>query len=63
MAQPRTLRINNATQTVTAPDDMPLLWVLRDILGMTGTGSAAASRNAAPACGAYRRQARALVPS
>ena len=37
MAQPRTLRINNATQTVTAPDDMPLLWVLRDILGMTGT--------------------------
>jgi isoquinoline 1-oxidoreductase subunit alpha len=37
MAQTRTLRINNATQTVTAPDDMPLLWVLRDILGMTGT--------------------------
>ncbi len=37
MAQPRTLHINNETQTVTAPDDMPLLWVLRDILGMTGT--------------------------
>jgi isoquinoline 1-oxidoreductase alpha subunit len=37
MTQPRTLHINNETQTVTAPDDMPLLWVLRDILGMTGT--------------------------
>jgi hypothetical protein len=32
-----------------APADMPLLWVLRDILGMTGTNSVAALPNAAPA--------------
>ena len=32
-----TLRINGSTHTVDVPDDMPLLWVLRDILGMTGT--------------------------
>ena len=31
------LRINGETRTVDAPDDMPLLWVLRDLLGMTGT--------------------------
>ena len=37
MSQSRTLKINNEIKTVTAPDDMPLLWVLRDILGMTGT--------------------------
>ncbi len=32
-----TLNINGATHSVDAPDDMPLLWVLRDLLGMTGT--------------------------
>jgi isoquinoline 1-oxidoreductase subunit alpha len=32
-----TLKINGETKDVEAPDDMPLLWVLRDILGMTGT--------------------------
>jgi isoquinoline 1-oxidoreductase alpha subunit len=32
-----TLKINGRTHTVDAPADMPLLWVLRDILGMTGT--------------------------
>ena len=32
-----TLRINGEEKTVAAPDDMPLLWVLRDMLGMTGT--------------------------
>ena len=32
-----TLNINGAAHTVDAPDDMPLLWVLRDLLGMTGT--------------------------
>lgn len=29
--------INGETRTVEAPDDMPLLWVLRDIAGLTGT--------------------------
>ncbi len=32
-----TLRINGKPTTVDAPDDMPLLWVLRDLLGLTGT--------------------------
>lgn len=31
------LQINGQTRTVDVPDDMPLLWVLRDELGMTGT--------------------------
>jgi hypothetical protein len=31
------LRINNEVKNVDAPPDMPLLWVLRDILGLTGT--------------------------
>ena len=32
-----TLNINGARHSVDAPPDMPLLWVLRDLLGMTGT--------------------------
>ncbi len=31
------LQINGQTQDVNVPDDMPILWVLRDELGMTGT--------------------------
>jgi isoquinoline 1-oxidoreductase subunit alpha len=33
----RVLSINGQTHQVDVPDDMPLLWVLRDVLGMTGT--------------------------
>ncbi|MCO5734464.1 (2Fe-2S)-binding protein [Rhizobium sp. SSA_523] len=33
----KTLVINGVSHQVEAPDDMPLLWVLRDVLGMTGT--------------------------
>jgi isoquinoline 1-oxidoreductase alpha subunit len=29
--------VNGSKVSVAAPDDMPLLWVLRDILGLTGT--------------------------
>jgi len=32
-----TLQINGQSHTVDAPGDMPLLWVLRDLLGLTGT--------------------------
>lgn len=32
-----TLSINGKTHDVDVPDDMPVLWVLRDIIGMTGT--------------------------
>jgi isoquinoline 1-oxidoreductase alpha subunit len=31
------LKINGRSVSVDGPDDMPLLWALRDILGMTGT--------------------------
>jgi isoquinoline 1-oxidoreductase alpha subunit len=32
-----TFRINGASRTVDVESDVPLLWVLRDALGMTGT--------------------------
>ena len=32
-----TLLINNLDYQVDVPDEMPLLWVLRDIIGLTGT--------------------------
>lgn len=31
------LLINGKTHTVDVPGDMPLLWVLRDVIGLTGT--------------------------
>src|SRR5262245_21384460 len=31
------LKVNGRVHDVSAPDDMPLLWVLRDLLGLTGT--------------------------
>jgi isoquinoline 1-oxidoreductase alpha subunit len=31
------LSVNGKTYDVDAPDSMPLLWVLRDVLGLTGT--------------------------
>ena len=31
------LTVNGADREVEAPPDMPLLWVLRDLLGLTGT--------------------------
>lgn len=32
-----TLKINGEEKSVEAPPDMPLLWAIRDVLGMTGT--------------------------
>jgi isoquinoline 1-oxidoreductase alpha subunit len=37
MTQTRNITINGESKSVTVPDDTPLLWVLRDVLGMTGT--------------------------
>ncbi|MFT0859091.1 (2Fe-2S)-binding protein, partial [Ancylobacter sp. G4_0304] len=31
------LTINGSRSSVLVPDETPLLWVLRDVLGMTGT--------------------------
>jgi isoquinoline 1-oxidoreductase subunit alpha len=33
----RRLQVNEAVVEVDVPDGMPLLWVLRDVLGLTGT--------------------------
>lgn len=33
----QTLSINGKEYQVEAPDDMPLLWAIRDIIGLTGT--------------------------
>jgi len=33
----RQLKINGTTRVVDAENDMPLLWVLRDVVGLTGT--------------------------
>ena len=32
-----TIKVNGVNRTVDVDDDTPLLWVLRDVLGMTGT--------------------------
>src|SRR5262245_37289956 len=32
-----TLNVNGELRNLDVPDDMPLLWVLRDVLNMTGT--------------------------
>ena len=37
MPEQKQLSINGQNRAVDAPDDMLLLWVLRDILGLTGT--------------------------
>jgi isoquinoline 1-oxidoreductase subunit alpha len=34
---PFTIKVNGTPHTVDVDDDTPLLWVLRDVLGMTGT--------------------------
>ena len=44
-----TFSLNGQLKTVEADDDMPLLWVLRDLLGLTGTKYAAASATATSA--------------
>ena len=31
------ITVNGTTHAVDLPDDVPLLWVLRDALGLTGT--------------------------
>ena len=36
MSQPMRLMINGEVRTLEAPEDMPLLWALSDLLGLTG---------------------------
>ncbi len=37
MSEALTLNVNGTVHTVRADGDMPLLWLLRDVLGLTGT--------------------------
>jgi isoquinoline 1-oxidoreductase subunit alpha len=37
VTMPTTIKVNGVNRTVDVDDDTPLLWVLRDVLGMTGT--------------------------
>ena len=32
-----TLKVNKQSRTIDVPGEMPLLWVLRDVLGLKGT--------------------------
>jgi isoquinoline 1-oxidoreductase alpha subunit len=41
------LSVNGKTHSVDVEDDTPLLWVLRDTIGLTGPNMAAALRSAA----------------
>jgi hypothetical protein len=41
------LKINGRTHSVQAPDEMPLLWVLRDLLNLKGTKFGCGMANAA----------------
>ena len=34
---PYDLQVNGQAHRVDVPDDMPLLWILRDVIGLTGT--------------------------
>lgn len=43
------LLVNGTRHTVDVPPDMPLLWVLRDVLGLTGTKFGCGKRSVAPA--------------
>jgi aerobic-type carbon monoxide dehydrogenase small subunit (CoxS/CutS family) len=42
------LQINGERKDVDVPADMPLLWVLRDVPGLTARSSGAVSRNMVP---------------
>ena len=56
------LVVNGRDREVDAPPDMPLLWVLRDVLGLPAPSSAAAWRSAAPApCTSTATAARSCV--
>jgi len=44
-----TLKVNGQARSIDADPDMPLLWALRDFLGLKAPSTAAASVPAAPA--------------
>jgi hypothetical protein len=39
------IKVNGKVQSVDVDDDTPLLWVLRDVLGLSGTKFGCASRS------------------
>lgn len=43
----KTLLVNGIERSIEVPEEMPLLWVLRDVIGLTGTKYGAELHNAA----------------
>jgi len=43
-----TIKVNGNTRSVDVDDDTPLLWALRDVLGMTGTKFGCEDRKVPP---------------
>ena len=52
---PHKLNVNGKSTTVDVPADMPLLWVLRDVLNLKGTNRQAVHRAAAIGASARKR--------
>ena len=57
-----TWTINGQRRAVDVPDDMPLLWVLRDVLDLKGTKFGCGVGAVRRLHGAPRRRAGALLP-
>ncbi len=55
MTQTRNITVNGESKSVTVPDDMPLLWVLRDVLGPDDGDIDAAMAGNICRCGTYVR--------
>ena len=56
-----TIKINGVDQIVDVDGDTPLLWVLRDVLGMTGTKFGCGMALCGGVHGTYRRRSYPLV--
>lgn len=61
-----TLRVNGTPHTVVVDADTPLLWVLRDVIGLTGTKFGCGIAQCAPSgdvrVGYPRRRGKVLTP-
>ncbi len=60
---PYTLNVNGKTTTVDVPADMPLLWVLRDVLNLKGTKFGCGIGQCGACTVQHARACRAVVPT
>ena len=59
---PYTLKVNGRSTSVDVPADMPMLWVLRDVLSLKGTKYGCGIGSVRRLHHSYRRRSRALLP-